>query len=212
MQKIKKFIPLIVIFLAIFFDQWFKIYIKLNFTIGENVKIFSWFYIWFVENPGMAFGLTLGSKLFLTLFRIFVSCFIVYYIYRLVKINYKTSYIIVVSLVLAGAMGNIVDSIFYGALFSESTYTSVAQWLPDGGGYAPFFMGKVVDMFYFPIFTFPDWVPLLGGQIFFSPVFNLADSYITVSVFLLIIFFHKDFSVTIDMLFPKKEKVSSKKE
>ena len=117
-----------------------------------------------------------------------------------------------VSLVLAGAMGNIVDSIFYGALFSESTYTSVAQWLPDGGGYAPFFMGKVVDMFYFPIFTFPDWVPLLGGQIFFSPVFNLADSYITVSVFLLIIFFHKDFSVTIDMLFPKKEKVSSKKE
>ena len=112
----------------------------------------------------------------------------------------------------AGAMGNIVDSIFYGALFSESTYTSVAQWLPDGGGYAPFFMGKVVDMFYFPIFTFPDWVPLLGGQIFFSPVFNLADSYITVSVFLLIIFFHKDFSVTIDMLFPKKEKVSSKKE
>ena len=212
MQKIKKFIPLIVIFLAIFFDQWFKIYIKLNFTIGENVKIFSWFYIWFVENPGMAFGLTLGSKLFLTLFRIFVSCFIVYYIYRLVKINYKTSYIIVVSLVLAGAMGNIVDSIFYGALFSESTYTSVAQWLPDGGGYAPFFMGKVVDMFYFPIFTFPDWVPLLRGQIFFSPVFNLADSYITVSVFLLIIFFHKDFSVTIDMLFPKKEKVSSKKE
>lgn len=212
MQKIKKFIPLIVIFLAIFFDQRLKIYIKLNFTIGENVKIFSWFYIWFVENPGMAFGLTLGSKLFLTLFRIFVSCFIVYYIYRLVKINYKTSYIIVVSLVLAGAMGNIVDSIFYGALFSESTYTSVAQWLPDGGGYAPFFMGKVVDMFYFPIFTFPDWVPLLGGQIFFSPVFNLADSYITVSVFLLIIFFHKDFSVTIDMLFPKKEKVSSKKE
>ena len=212
MQKIKKFIPLIVIFLAIFFDQWLKICIKLNFTIGENVKIFSWFYIWFVENPGMAFGLTLGSKLFLTLFRIFVSCFIVYYIYRLVKINYKTSYIIVVSLVLAGAMGNIVDSIFYGALFSESTYTSVAQWLPDGGGYAPFFMGKVVDMFYFPIFTFPDWVPLLGGQIFFSPVFNLADSYITVSVFLLIIFFHKDFSVTIDMLFPKKEKVSSKKE
>ena len=212
MQKIKKFIPLIVIFLAIFFYQWLKIYIKLNFTIGENVKIFSWFYIWFVENPGMAFGLTLGSKLFLTLFRIFVSCFIVYYIYRLVKINYKTSYIIVVSLVLAGAMGNIVDSIFYGALFSESTYTSVAQWLPDGGGYAPFFMGKVVDMFYFPIFTFPDWVPLLGGQIFFSPVFNLADSYITVSVFLLIIFFHKDFSVTIDMLFPKKEKVSSKKE
>lgn len=212
MQKIKKFIPLIVIFLAIFFDQWLKIYIKLNFTIGENVKIFSWFYIWFVENPGMAFGLTLGSKLFLTLFRIFVSCFIVYYIYRLVKINYKTSYIIVVSLVLAGAMGNIVDSIFYGALFSESTYTSVAQWLPVGGGYAPFFMGKVVDMFYFPIFTFPDWVPLLGGQIFFSPVFNLADSYITVSVFLLIIFFHKDFSVTIDMLFPKKEKVSSKKE
>ena len=135
MQKFKKFIPLLVILLAIFLDQWLKIYIKLNFTIGANVKIFSWFYIWFVENPGMAFGLTLGSKLFLTLFRIFVSAFIVYYIYRLVKMNYKTSYIIVVSLILAGAFGNIVDSIFYGVLFSESTFTSVAQWLPEGGGY-----------------------------------------------------------------------------
>ena len=211
MQKFKKFIPLLVILLAIFLDQWLKIYIKLNFTIGENVKIFSWFYIWFVENPGMAFGLTLGSKLFLTLLRIFVSAFIVYYIYRLVKMNYKTSYIIVVSLILAGAFGNIVDSIFYGVLFSESTFTSVAQWLPEGGGYAPLFMGKVVDMFYFPIFTFPDWVPFLAGKIFFSPVFNLADSYITVSVFLLIIFFHKDFSVTMDALFPKKEKAADKK-
>ena len=211
MQKFKKFIPLLVILLAIFLDQWLKIYIKLNFTIGENVKIFSWFYIWFVENPGMAFGLTLGSKLFLTLVRIFVSAFIVYYIYRLVKMNYKTSYIIVVSLILAGAFGNIVDSIFYGVLFSESTFTSVAQWLPEGGGYAPLFMGKVVDMFYFPIFTFPDWVPFLAGKIFFSPVFNLADSYITVSVFLLIIFFHKDFSVTMDALFPKKDKAADKK-
>ena len=211
MQKFKKFIPLLVILLAIFLDQWLKMYIKLNFTIGENVKIFSWFYIWFVENPGMAFGLTLGSKLFLTLFRIFVSAFIVYYIYRLVKMNYKTGYIIVVSLILAGAFGNIVDSIFYGVLFSESTFTSVAQWLPEGGGYAPLFMGKVVDMFYFPIFTFPDWVPFLAGKIFFSPVFNLADSYITVSVFFLIIFFHKDFSVTMDALFPKKEKAADKK-
>ena len=116
-----------------------------------------------------------------------------------------------VSLILAGAFGNIVDSIFYGVLFSESTFTSVAQWLPEGGGYAPLFMGKVVDMFYFPIFTFPDWVPFLAGEIFFSPVFNLADSYITVSVFLLIIFFHKDFSVTMDALFPKKEKAADKK-
>ena len=116
----------------------------------------------------------------------------------------KTGFIVCISLILAGALGNIIDCVFYGVFFNESTHAQIASFLPGGGGYAPWFYGKVVDMFYFPLFTFPDWVPLLGGEIFFSPIFNLADSYITVAIFILIIFYHKDFNDTIER-YTKKE-------
>lgn len=204
MSNLKKILPPVILLVALFADQWLKIYVKLNFTLGETVRIFDWFQICFVENPGMAFGLTIGgSKIVLTLLRLVVSAFVVWYLVKLVKMNFKTGYIVVISFLLAGAVGNIVDCMFYGQIFSESTYSSVATFLPEQG-YAPIFFGKVVDMFYFPLFVIPEWVPLFGGDIFFSPVFNLADSYITVSVLVLIIFYHKEFNDSFNKLHSQK--------
>lgn len=187
-------------------DQVLKIFIKTSFTLGESVHVFDWFQIVFVENPGMAFGITLGSKLFLTLFRIVVIAFAIYYLYLLIRDKYKTSYIVCVALIVAGAIGNVIDSMFYGLIFSESTPFQVAELFPEAGGYAPFLMGKVVDMFYFPLFVIPDWVPWIGGDIFFSPVFNIADSAITVGIIILLLFFRQDFSLTLDKYTKHKKK------
>ncbi len=186
-------------------DQALKIYIKTHFTLGESVHIFDWFQLVFIENPGMAFGMSFGPKLLLTLFRIVLSGFIVWYIVRLVRDGWRNGYLLCVAAILAGAVGNIIDCMFYGLCFGESTYMQVAEFLPAAGGYAPFLQGKVVDMFYFPLFTFPDWVPWLGGEIFFSPVFNLADSFITVGIVVLIIFFQKDFNASFERYFSKKK-------
>jgi signal peptidase II len=141
----------------------------------------------------------------LTLFRLVLSAFIVYYIIRLIRDNYKQSYIYCVALILAGAVGNIFDSLFYGVIFGESTPFQIAEFLPAAGGYAPFLQGKVVDMFYFPLFVIPDWIPFLGGEIFFSPIFNLADSAITVGIIVLLLFFSHDFNVTLDTYVSKKK-------
>ena len=206
MSNIKKYLPLIVLLVAIVADQWLKFYVKLNFTLGESVRVFDWFQILFVENPGMAFGWELGSKMFLTIFRIVVSGAVIWYLIKLMKDSYKLGYQLVVTLILAGALGNIIDCVSYGVIFSESTFYQTAELMPATGGYATWFMGKVVDMFYFPLFTFPDWMPLLGGEIFFSPIFNLADSYITVAIFMLIIFYHKDFNDTIERYTKRQEK------
>lgn len=204
-MKIKHIKTWSLVFVILLLDQILKIVIKTNMTLGESIHVFDWFQLLFIENPGMAFGMHLGSKLFLTLFRLVLSAFIVYYIIRLIRDNYKQSYIYCVALILAGAVGNIFDSLFYGVIFGESTPFQIAEFLPAAGGYAPFLQGKVVDMFYFPLFVIPDWIPFLGGEIFFSPIFNLADSAITVGIIVLLLFFSHDFNVTLDTYVSKKK-------
>lgn len=188
-------ISLLVILSVILIDQVLKVWVKMNMFYNESIYIADWFKIYFTENNGMAFGMEIFGKLFLTSFRIVAVSVILYYLFKIINKRYKTGYIVCISLIFAGAVGNIIDSMFYGVFFSESTFTSLATFLPEGGGYAPLMYGKVVDMFYFPIIeaTWPEWVPLYGGSkfIFFSPVFNFADSAISCGVIALLLFYRK---------------------
>ena len=182
----------ILIFLVLFIDQASKIYVKLHFALGDHVSAFSWFQIYFIENNGMAFGMELIGKLFLTIFRIIAVGALGYYIHVLIKKQIRTGYILTISLVLAGAAGNIIDSIFYGLIFNDS-YGQVASFLPDGGGYASLFYGRVVDMLYFPIIR-----NSVGETLFFSPVFNVADSAISVAVVVILIFYRKELNNSLE--------------
>lgn len=184
-------------------DQVIKILVKSNMTLGQSIPVFgNWFRIHFIENMGMAFGMSFGGgigKLLLTLFRIVLGTAIIFYIRALLKKpDTPTGVLYGLAAIMCGAFGNIIDSLFYGLIFTESTYTQVATMFPEGGGYAGLFFGKVVDMFYFPIIdtTFPDWMPLVGGKPFrfFEAIFNFADSCITVGAFYLLIFQWKFFS------------------
>lgn len=177
MSKVREFLSdgrLAVLLIAaiLIIDQIIKIAVKSNMCLGESIHVTDWFFIEFIENSGMAYGMTFFNKLALSLFRIVLVSFIGLYIYKLVKLNYKTGYVMCLSLIMAGAAGNILDSMFYGLMFDESTPFSVSQLVPFGTGYAPFLHGKVVDMFYFPIIvtTWPDWIPFCGGEefVFFS--------------------------------------------
>ncbi len=190
---------LVVIFTVLFLDQASKIWVKTSMTLYEEIPVFGdWFVLHFIENPGMAFGMQFGGdwgKLILSLFRIVAITGIGYYLHTLIKQKAKTGLIISISLILTGALGNIVDSAVYGLMFNESTYHTVATLFPEGGGYTGFLKGKVVDMLYFPLFEgqYPSW--LFGGKkfIFFSPVFNIADSAITIGVSMIILFQRKFF-------------------
>jgi signal peptidase II len=192
----KKHIPWIVVFLVLVLDQLSKVIVKTNMTLGQGIPVFGeWFIIYFIENKGMAFGLEFAGengKLILSLFRIVAVVFIGWYIHKLINQGASKGLIICISLIMAGALGNIIDSAFYGMIFSESGFGRVAQFLPEGGGYAGFLHGKVVDMLYFPVIkgNFPQWFPFWSGQefIFFRPVFNIADSSITIGVLILLIF------------------------
>lgn len=179
-------------------DQVIKIWVKTHMTLHEQIEIFSWFKIVFIENNGMAYGMEIGSKLVLSLFRVVAVSVLGYYIAQQVRKQARYGYLICLSMVMAGAAGNIFDSMFYGLIFNASSEFYTSYFVPFGTGYASFLMGKVVDMFYFPLIvtTWPDWVPMLGGQpyVFFSPVFNFADASISVSVVLVLLFYRKEIS------------------
>ena len=179
-------------------DQVIKIWVKTNMTLHEQIEIFSWFKIVFIENNGMAYGMEIGSKLVLSLFRVVAVSVLGYYIVQQVRKQARYGYIVCLSMVMAGAAGNIFDSMFYGLIFNASSEFYTSYFVPFGTGYAPFLMGKVVDMFYFPLIvtTWPDWVPMFGGQpyVFFSPIFNFADASISVSVVLVLLFYRKEIS------------------
>jgi signal peptidase II len=176
-------------------DQVIKIHIKTTMTIGQSIPVFgNWCQIRFIENPGMAFGLDLPGrwgKPVLTIFRIIAVILIGWYLKQMIHKKASTGLIMCIALILAGAAGNIIDSVFYGMLFNESTYFTVATMFSEGGGYAPLLHGKVVDMLYFPIIQgLPDWFPGKGGDdfIFFRPIFNIADTSISAGIFTILIF------------------------
>jgi len=188
--------PLIITGVVILLDQVIKIWVKTHMVYGEQIPMIGdYFQLFFIENNGMAFGMELGGdfgKLFLSLFRIFAVGGIAYYIFRLSKDQASKYLIIAMSLILAGALGNIIDSIFYGKIFSESRGGELATMFPSDGGYADWMHGRVVDMFHFNIY-WPSWVPSVGGELIFPPIWNLADASITCGVALIIIFYRKIF-------------------
>ena len=191
-SKKRSVVILSLILLAIVADQVIKIAVKTNMQLGESFPVFGdWFKILFVENDGMAFGMEIFNKIFLTSFRIVAVAFLGYFLCRLLKGGkYPFGFIMCVAMILAGAIGNILDCLFYGEIFTSS-YGKIAEFVSWGNGYGTFMQGRVVDMFYLPLFTWPEQLPLIGGNIFFAPVFNFADACISCSVVALLIFYRK---------------------
>ncbi|MEG1685290.1 MAG: lipoprotein signal peptidase [Bacteroides sp.] len=186
-------LSVIIVVAVLIIDQVIKIAVKTGMYWHEQIRMADWAFIYFTENNGMAFGMEIVGKLFLTTFRLIAVSLIIYYLAKIIKQGYKTGFIVCMSLILAGALGNIIDSVFYGMIFSESTGFEPATFVPFGDGYAPMLYGKVVDMFYFPIIdtAWPQWLPVLGGRhfIFFSPIFNFADASISCGIIALLLFY-----------------------
>ncbi|WP_288319138.1 lipoprotein signal peptidase [Xylanibacter caecicola] len=188
----------ILIVLVLIIDQIIKIEVKTGMCLYESIRITDWFYINFIENNGMAYGMTFINKLVLSLFRVIAISALGYYICVQIRRKARILYICLLSVVFAGALGNLIDCMFYGLIFNASSPYYVSYMVPFGQGYSSFLMGKVVDMFYFPLIvtTWPEWVPVFGGDefIFFSPVFNFADACISVGVVSLILFCRNELS------------------
>lgn len=199
-KTFKAWMAVAIVVAILLIDQIIKIEVKTNMTLGEAKRVTDWFYIEFIENNGMAYGMKFINKLVLSLFRLFAIGFIGYYLAKIIKKNVAPlGYIVLIAMVLAGAAGNLIDCLFYGLVFDASTPFTVSQFVPFGEGYSTFLHGKVVDMFYFPIVqtTWPEWVPYFGGSeyVFFSPVFNFADACISVGVVALLLFYRKQLEV-----------------
>ena len=191
----KGYLSAFIVMAVLIIDQIIKIWVKTSMYWHESIKITDWFYIYFTENNGMAFGMEIFNKFFLTGFRIIAAIAITWLLIQYVKKNYKTGFLVCVSLILAGAVGNIIDCVLYGEIFSESTRSTLANFVSLGNGYSDWFYGKVVDMFYFPLveWNWPSWLPYIGGEhfIFFSPIFNFADACISCSVIYMLLFYRK---------------------
>lgn len=196
--KQKGIVVFVIVALLLAIDQIIKIEVKTNMRLHESIQITNWFYITFIENNGMAYGMTLINKLVLSIFRICAIGILIFYLYKQIVNNARMTYVILLALVTAGALGNLIDCMFYGLIFNASSPFYTSYFVNFGDGYAPFLMGKVVDMFYFPLIvtTWPEWMPVVGGDefIFFSPVFNFADSCISVGMVLLLIFCRNELS------------------
>ena len=188
-------LSLAILILSIAADQIIKFAVKLSMFKHESIRVFDWFYIYFTENRGMAFGMELFDKLFLTSFRLVAVGFIAYYLSKIISnAKFPTGYIVCIALVLSGAIGNLIDSIFYGEIFTDSD-GRIADLVKWGSGYGEFLHGHVVDMFYFPLFGFdwPQWMPFVGGEhfIFFSPIFNFADACVSCGMIAILFFYGK---------------------
>lgn len=190
--KKRSLIAVAVVLGVIIIDQLIKFDIKTTFLLHEDYCVADdWFHILFTENRGMAFGMQFVGTMFLALFRIVAIGFFCFVLARLIKRKAPYGVIVCVAMIIAGASGNIIDNMFYGLIFTESTPFSLAQLVPMGQGYGSFMSGKVVDMFYFPLFTWPDWMPLVGGNTFFGAIFNFADAAISCGAVALLLFYYK---------------------
>ena len=204
----------LIVIAVLLIDQIIKIWVKTSMYWHESIKITDWFYIYFTENNGMAFGMEIFNKFFLTGFRIIAAIGITWLLATYVKKNYKTGFLVCLSLILAGAVGNIIDCVLYGEIFSESTYSKLATFVPFGEGYSELFYGKVVDMFYFPLIetNWPEWMPFVGGEhfIFFSPIFNFADAAISCGIIAMVLFYGKYLNEIMEQPMTKKAKDNKK--
>lgn len=189
----RSLIPFITIPTIVIIDQIVKILVKTNMCLYDKIEITSWFYIYFTENKGMAFGMSFIGTMFLAIFRIIAIIAFICILYRIItNPKYSKGLIVAISAIIAGALGNLIDNVLYGQIFTESlpsqfTNGQASQFVEIGNGYADVFSGKVVDMFYFPLFTWPQWMPLIGGDVFFGAVFNIADAAISLSFIFLIL-------------------------
>ncbi len=195
-KKTQAIIAIAVTLAILIIDQIIKIEVKTSMSLHESIHITDWFQLVFIENKGMAFGMSVMPKVLLSIFRLVAICLIAWYMAKIIRRGTRTIYIVILSMILAGAAGNLIDCMFYGLIFTESAPFVVSHFVDFGTGYAPFLEGKVVDMFYFPLITttLPDWIPFWGGDyfVFFSPVFNFADAAISVGVVALALFCRKE--------------------